>query len=66
MRARLPEIASLQQHQGKFVRPLQLSRYTGISIRTIYHHIQKGALPAQRRGGVVVIRIEQARQYAAE
>lgn len=66
MRPPLPVIASLKTHAKKFVRPLQLARYTGIPIRTIYHHIEKGALPAQRRGGVVVIRIEQARLYAAE
>lgn len=66
MPPRLPEIESLATHRGKFVRPLQLSRYTGISIRTIYHHIDKGALLAVRRRGILVIRIEIARKYAEE
>lgn len=66
MPAPLPPIPSLAAHRTKFVRPLQLARYTGIPIRTIYHHIEKGALVATRRGGVLVIRIEIAREYAAE
>lgn len=59
-------IASLATHPTKFIRPLQLACYTGIPIRTIYHHIEKGALSATRRGGLLVIRIEIAREYAAE
>lgn len=62
----LPTIDNLATHRTKFVRPRQLARYLGIPIRTIYHHIEKGALPAIRRGGVLVIRIETAREYAAE
>lgn len=66
MPARLPEITSLAAHRGKFVRPLQLARYLGVPIRTIYHHMSKGALPHVRRGGTLQIRVEQAREYAAE
>lgn len=62
----LPEIASLRTYKPRFVRPLQLARYTGIPIRTIYNHIDKGALRVKRRGGIVVITIEAAREYAAE
>lgn len=66
MPAPLPPITALRQHQGKFVRPLQLARYLGLPIRTIYHHITKGALPAHKRYGSLMIRIEEARKYAAE
>lgn len=59
-------INSLATHPRKFVRPLQLSRYTGVPIRTVYHHISKGALPAVTRGGTVQIRVEDAREYANE
>lgn len=65
-RPTLPEILSLATYRKKFVRPLQLARYTGVPERTIYHHIEKGALPALKRGGLLVIRIEVAREYAAE
>lgn len=66
MPPRLVPIDSLATYPRKFVRPLQLARYTGIPIRTIYWHIEKGALPAVRRGGCVLIRVEIARTYAAE
>lgn len=49
-----------------FVRPRQLAEYVGISRRTIDHHIEKGALPALRRGGIRVIRLADARVYAGE
>ena len=48
------------------VRPRQLAEYLGISRRTIDHHIEKGALPALRRGGIRVIRLADARAYAGE
>lgn len=59
-------ITSLATHRARFVRPLALSRYTDIPIRTIYYHIEKGALPAVRRRGLLLITIEEARAYAAE
>jgi len=66
MRPPLPVIVSLRTYPKRFLRPLQLARYTGISIRTICHHIEKGALPVKRRGGILVIPVEAAREYAAE
>ncbi len=62
----IPPITSLATHPRKFVRPVALSRYTGIPIRTIYHHIDKGALPAVTRGGTIQVRVEDARDYANE
>lgn len=62
----LPPITSLATHRGKFVRPRQLALYLGIPERTLRYHITKGALPAVHRGGSIMIRIEAAREYAAE
>lgn len=64
-RPRLEEIVDLRTYPRRFVRPLQLHRYTGIPLRTLYHHIEKGALPSVKRGGICVITIEAARAYAA-
>ena len=48
------------------VRTRQLAEYLGLSRRTLDHHIEKGALPALRRGGIRVIRLADARAYAGE
>jgi hypothetical protein len=57
---------TLAEHRGKFIRPLVLARYLGTPIRTLYYHIEKGALPVVRRRRTIQIRIEVAREYAAE
>lgn len=62
-------IADLTTYRGRFVSPLQLAEYVGITRRTIYHHIEKGALQVVRPGGKcgsLRIRIDEARRYAGE
>ncbi len=48
------------------VRPRQLAQYLNLPLRTIYHHIEKGALPSFKRGGIRLIRKEDALAYAGE
>lgn len=62
-RRRTPLI-DLATHPHKYVRPRDLAVYCVVSLRTIYHHIDKGALHAVRIGGVLRIPIESARAYA--
>lgn len=63
---RTPLIDDLSTYQRKFVTPIQLAAYVGVSRRTIYHHIEKGALHAVKRGGALRIPIAVAREYALE
>lgn len=62
-RPRTAEI-DLATWRKAFVSPIQLAAYVGVTRRTIYHHIEKGALAARRIGGVVRIRTAEARRYA--
>lgn len=59
-------IDTLATHPGKFVSPRQLAEYLNVDPRTIYYHIDKGALRARRIGGVLRIPIAEARSYACE
>ena len=65
-RPRHPIITDLATWPKKIVSPAQLACYVGITRRTMYHHIYKGAIPAFKRRGVLMIRIEAAREYANE
>lgn len=65
-RPRTPAIPDLATYPKKFVSPQQLADYCGVSRRTIYHHIEKGALPTRRIGGVLRIHISIAREYVQE
>lgn len=58
-------LTDLQTFQNKYVRPKQLAMYVDVSIRTIYHHIDKGALRAVKIGGILRIPIADARRYAS-
>jgi len=62
-RPRTPTVADLATYPGKFVSPMQLAVYFGVSRRTIYHHIDKGALAVVRRHGVLRVTIDEARRY---
>lgn len=66
MRHRIPPITDLGTYRRKYVTPAQLAEYVGVTRRTIYHHIDKGALPVVRIVGVIRIRIRDAREYAGE
>lgn len=63
MRAHEP-IRDLRTYPKKYVSLLQLAEYFGITRRTIYHHVDKGALRVVKRGGVIRVRIEEACNYA--
>jgi hypothetical protein len=56
-------IQDLETYPKKFVAPLQLARYLGVTARVIYYHIDKGALPAVVQRGIIRIPIEEARRY---
>lgn len=66
MPRRIVQIPDLKTYTKRFVTPRQLSDYVGVPRRTVYHHIDKGALPVHRIGGAVMIRIVDARKYAGE
>lgn len=62
-RPRTPAV-DLTTYPKKFVSPIQLANFVGVTRRTIYTHIEKEALRAIKIGGVLRIRIEEARRYA--
>ena len=58
------EILDLATHTAKHVTVQELAAYWSVTPKTIYRHIDKGALQAQYLpGGLVRIRIEDARTY---
>jgi len=59
-------IKDLKTYPKKHVTPIQLAMYVGVSRRTIYHHIDKGALPIHKLGGIIRIRKSDALIYADE
>ena len=61
-RPRTP-LTDLRTYPNKYVRPQQLAEYVDVPIRTIYYHINKGALRAVRIGKRLRIPIRNARQY---
>ncbi len=61
-RPRTP-LTDLATYPCQYVRPQQLAVYTDQSIRTIYHHIEKGALRAVKIGKSLRIPTKVARQY---
>ena len=65
MRTTIP-IADLTTYRGKYLSPIQLALYVGVTRRTIYTHIDKGALRATKIGGVVRIRLVDALIYCGE
>ena len=64
MSARVVAIDDLATWTQSYVRPRQLAECTGIPLRTIYHHIEQGALPSRKIGGLCLIRLRDARVYA--
>lgn len=57
-------ILDLETHTAKMVTVEELAAYWNVSKKTIYRHIEKGALPVQRLPeGAIRIRIEDARRY---
>jgi excisionase family DNA binding protein len=66
MPRRVVPISSLKTYTKKFVTPRQLADYSGVPRRTVYHHIDKGALAVHHIGGAVYIRIDVARKYVGE
>jgi excisionase family DNA binding protein len=63
---RLERITDLRTYPKRHVTPLQLAAYLNVSRQTIYHHIEKGALPVHRLGGLIRIRLRDALIYADE
>jgi excisionase family DNA binding protein len=59
-------IGDLRTCSRRYLSPLQLAEYAGVARRTIYHHIDKGALRAVKVGGVLRIPIREARRYMGE
>lgn len=65
MRPATKPITDLDHYPKKFITPIQLAMYLGVGRRTIYHHIDKGALRVVKRVGVIRIPIEEARRYVS-
>lgn len=69
MRATKP-ITDLSTYRGTYISPIQLANYVGVTRRTIYTHIEKGALRARKIGkgvrAAVRIHIRDARVYCGE
>jgi len=63
MSRRIEPIGDLSTYPGKYVTFAQLADYVGITRRTIYNHLNKGAIRARRVGGVLRIPIDEARAY---
>ena len=61
-RPRTP-LTDIRTYSAKYVRPQQLAVYADVPIRTIYYHIQKGALHAVRIGCRLRIPTQIAKQY---
>lgn len=60
----MAEILNLETHQAQFVTVQELAEYWGVSTKTIYRHIDKGALKAlQLPEGALRIPIAEARSY---
>lgn len=59
-------LTDFDTYPHKYVRPQVLATYIDIPLRTIYYHIQKGALSAVKVGGVLRIPIQIARAYVGE
>lgn len=43
---------------------IQLAGYVGVTRRTLYTHVEKGALKVVKRGGVIRVTAAEARRYA--
>lgn len=43
---------------------IQLADFMGVTRRTLYTHIEKGALKVVKRGGVIRVTPNEARRYA--
>lgn len=61
-----PVIDDLVHYPHKFIAPIQLARYLNLSRRTVYHHLEKGALRGRKIRGSIRIPIAEARRYASE
>ena len=61
-----PAIESLATWPKRFVTPLQLARYTGVPIRTVYYHINLGVIATVIRIRRRLITVPEAAKYAGE
>lgn len=61
----MPRIRDLASHPYPFVTVEELADCLCVSTKTIYRHIDKGALTVVRVGGTIIrIPIQEARRYA--
>lgn len=58
-------IKDLATHPRPFVSIGALAEYLEISPRTVYHHIEKGTLKANKIGGRLKIPLEEAQRFAS-
>jgi excisionase family DNA binding protein len=56
-------ITDLATHPAHFISIPELADYLGVSRRSLYHQIDKGALAAVRMGGVLRMRTSEVRRY---
>ena len=65
MRHRHEKIENIHTYPKRYVSLLQLAEYLDMERRTIYYHVEKGALRVVRRVGVLRVPIDEARRYAS-
>lgn len=63
-RPRIP-LTDLNKFPLKYVRLQALSEYCDIPLRTIYYHVDIGALHAVKIGGVLRVPIDDAKAYVS-
>ena len=59
-------IRNLAKSGRAFMSPLQVAEYVGVTRRTIYHHMEKGALHFVKIGGVIRISLPEVLRYTGE
>ncbi len=64
MRQRHEKIEDLTKFRGTHLSLLQLAEALGIGRRTLYYHVEKGALKTVQRGGVIRVTRGEALRYA--
>lgn len=58
-------IEDIDTHRTKHVTLPELAAYIGVTTRSLYHQIDKGALIAVRIGGVIRVKTTEARRYCS-
>jgi len=58
-------ITDLKTHPKAFVTLDEYAAYLDVTVRTLYHQIDKGSLKAVKHGGALRIPLEEAQRFAS-